>query len=118
MRTRIAITTVIELLMFTIFNACGGGGGGGGPSESAVASKVAIRWRGVAGCAGYVVHWGAASRDYTSAFDGGSPAPAPDESLAIAVEVGPPGTYYFAVTCYDNARHESGYSNEISLGVP
>jgi hypothetical protein len=84
----------------------------------AVVSEVEVRWQGVAGVSGYVVHWGAASRDYTEALDVGSPAPVTDESLAMVVEVGLPGTYYFAVTCYDGARHESAYSNEISLDVP
>lgn len=119
MRTRAAIATVIELLMLAICNSCGGGGGSNGsPPESTGASKVEVRWHTVPGVAGYVVHWGGASRDYTGALDVGSPAPAADESLAIAVEVGPPGVYYFAVTCYDDARYESAYSNEISLGVP
>jgi hypothetical protein len=34
--------------------------------------------------------------------------------ITYKVEGLQPGTYYFAVTAYENSRNESGYSNEVS----
>jgi hypothetical protein len=119
------VAAVTALLLLATGNGCGGGGGGGvgggesteSPPDSAVASTVALRWLPVANVAGYVVHWGTASLDYTSAVNVGRITPGTDGSVEVAVEAGAPATYYFAVTCYDGAGNESAYSNEIALDL-
>ncbi len=77
------------------------------PHESAT---VTVGWGAntEANLAGYKVHWGTASRSYsTNAF-----VPAPATQLAISNLTG--GTYYFAVTALNTAGLESAYSDEIA----
>jgi hypothetical protein len=61
--------------------------------------------------AGYKVYWGRASRTYTN-----SPIPtvAVMTSPTFTTSVLANGTWYFAVTAYNTAGMESGYSNEVS----
>jgi hypothetical protein len=67
--------------------------------------------------AGYKVYWGTASRTYTN-----TPQPTVPVSPTPTYTVGglANGTYYFAVTAFNNAGQESGYSNEVSavISVP
>jgi len=57
---------------------------------------------------GYKVHWGTVSRNYNNTVDVGNATSYHVENLQTMVK------YFFAVTAYDTARNESGYSVEIS----
>jgi hypothetical protein len=61
--------------------------------------------------AGYKVYWGKATGVYTN-----SPIPtvAPSATPTYTTPVLANGTWYFAVTAYNTAGLESGYSNEVS----
>jgi hypothetical protein len=63
-----------------------------------------------AGAAGYKLYRGTASHGYDSVTDVGNATSFTVTGLAA-------GTYYFAVTAYDAARVESGYSNEVVFQV-
>lgn len=60
--------------------------------------------------AGYRAYWGTASRSYGPPVNVGL-------STTYIVPGLAPGTYYFAVTAYNSAGYESGYSNEVSATV-
>ena len=62
--------------------------------------------------AGYKVHWGTSSGNYTASKDVGKTTTC---TLTGLVEG---KTYYFAATAYDGNSNESGYSNQISYTVP
>jgi len=63
--------------------------------------------------AGYKVHRGTASRNY----DFSVIVTAPDTSTTISGLIA--GTkYFFAVTAFDTAGNESGFSNEASIMIP
>jgi hypothetical protein len=57
--------------------------------------------------AGYKVHMGTSSGNYTTVVDIGNVTTYTVSNLA-------PGTYYFVVTAYDSSNIESGFSNEAS----
>jgi hypothetical protein len=65
--------------------------------------------------AGYKLYYGGASRllqPYTVTI------PIPDKTaITFSIELNP-GTYFFALTAYDLASNESGYSNEVSTIIP
>ena len=99
--------------------ACGGGGGSSGGSGEPIGtiSSLAIRWVVVPGVAGYSVHWGRTPGDYTHTVDVGMPR---DESGVLTYVLDgleAPGTYYFAMTSYDDAGQTSTFSNEIAVAV-
>lgn len=79
---------------------------------------VALTWSGDDAVAGYVVHWGNATRTY--AHDVDVLKPAADAQGRITVVVALDGadaapTYYFAITSYDAAHDSSELSNELSI---
>ena len=57
--------------------------------------------------AGYRVHYGNSSREYTNSIDTGNTT----EYTVLGLQGG--ATYYFALTAYDYSGNESGYSDEI-----
>ena len=57
--------------------------------------------------AGYLVHYGTASRTY------GAPINVGNATSYTLTGLTPDIRYYFAVTAYDTAYNESGYSNEV-----
>ena len=61
---------------------------------------------------GYKLHIGTASRSYTQNIDVGKLTNYQASNLTDG------STYYFAVTSYDTAGLESGYSNEVSKVLP
>ncbi|NWG13123.1 MAG: fibronectin type III domain-containing protein [Acidobacteria bacterium] len=61
--------------------------------------------------AGYKVYYGTASRTY------GPPVTIGLQTTYTVTNL-PPGTYYFAVTAYNTAGLESGFSNEVSANIP
>jgi hypothetical protein len=62
--------------------------------------------------AGYRVHYGTASGSYTTVVD------VHKVTTAIVTGLTAGQTYYFAVTAYNAANNESGYSNQVSYSVP
>ncbi len=62
--------------------------------------------------AGYKVHYGSASGNYTASVDAGNVTTTTVPNLADGA------TYYFAVTAYDGSLVQSGYSNEVVGTVP
>lgn len=58
--------------------------------------------------AGYKLYYGTASRDYSHTIDLGQVNSYQVHNLQDGVK------YYFAVTAYDIAGNESGFSNEVS----
>ena len=59
---------------------------------------------------GYKVHYGSASGLYTTTVDVGN-------VTSYTLNVTQSGTYYIAVTAYDNLQNESDYSNEVSTTI-
>jgi hypothetical protein len=64
--------------------------------------------------AGYKVYWGRSSGHYDN-----TPVPtvAPSPNPTFTTPALPNGTWYFAVTAYNTAGMESGYSNEVSKTI-
>jgi hypothetical protein len=62
--------------------------------------------------AGYNIYWGVDSRAYGTSHTIDDPA-----ITSWDVDI-PPGTYFFALTAFDAAGSESGYSNEVIKTIP
>ena len=102
--------------------ACGGGGGSGAGSTDDVGSAnngIQIRWVAAPGVAGYVIHWGVRSAEYSEMVDVGLPT-AGDAGVVsyVLYALESPGTYFFAMTSYDESGVMSSFSNEIAVEVP
>jgi hypothetical protein len=110
----------LVLVAFALFViACGGGSGSdSGVHDGGVSHAVVLRWRSDAAIAGYVIHWGHVSGDYTNALDVGSPPVDGDGVTSFLLEVGASGTISFAITSYDDEFAMSAFSNELSADVP
>lgn len=67
--------------------------------------------------AGYKLHWGQESREYTDSLDLGPRARDVQFTVTIG-EIIPGKTYYFTATAYDGAGNKSAYSNEVFKLVP
>lgn len=61
--------------------------------------------------AGYKVYYGTAPRTYSAVVDAGNVTTFTAANLTAGV------TYYFAVTAYDAAGSESGFSNEVTVAL-
>src|SRR3990170_6672109 len=61
--------------------------------------------------AGYKIHYGTTSGNYTTVIDVGNVTTYTVTNLTNNV------TYYFATTAYDSSGNESGYSNEVSKTI-
>jgi hypothetical protein len=68
--------------------------------------------------AGYKIHYGTGSRNYTSSVDVGKPPTINGSVNATLTGFVPGTTYYFAATAYDTNGFESDYSNEVVWTVP
>jgi hypothetical protein len=118
---RFLLGVALALLMV----ACGSGGGGsgfdgddGGGGDSAATGSVVIRWQRSSDADGYVIHWGDQSGVYVHELDVGLPMGS-DGVLSFVLDgVRTPATVFFALTSYDAAGAESGFSNELSTFVP
>jgi PKD repeat protein len=79
----------------------------------ASAGSVNLAWDAVSSSslAGYKIHYGSAAGSYTAALDVGNRTSYTVPNLTDGA------TYYFAVTAYDTARSESGFSNQVSAKV-
>jgi hypothetical protein len=73
----------------------------------ALAASLTLAWDPSSGATGYIVHYGSASRKYTST------AEVPNATTAALSGLDPAQVYYMAVTAYDDAGNESDFSNEI-----
>jgi hypothetical protein len=125
MRTRTVFASAAALLVLASCTSCGGGGGssgsaGGGGAPTSTAD-VAITWRTTdESVAGYVVHWGTASRDYAHDVDVSKPTEDAQGTVRVVIALPTEAfdtTYYFAISSYDAAGDASAYSNELSIGV-
>jgi hypothetical protein len=82
--------------------------------SSAMAASVALVWdpNTEPGLAGYKIHWGTSSGNYTSSMDVGNTT----TCTIDGVQEGK--TYYFVATAYDGQGNESEYSNQVTFTVP
>ena len=91
-------------------------------SSNVFAAEVVINWQPstdpdpgngqvVSGIGGYKVHRGAISGNYTKVTDVGNVTTWSLDNVDIGTH------FYVAVTAYDNAGNESGYSNEVECNV-
>jgi hypothetical protein len=62
--------------------------------------------------AGYTIHYGTQSQNYTSAIEVTNPG-----LTSYVVENLPAGTYYFAVSAYTSSGEASSYSPQVSVTV-
>jgi hypothetical protein len=85
-----------------------------GFATDALASNVTLAWdpNPEPDIAGYRVHWGVGSGQYSYSQDVGTETIATIENLDRGV------TFYFAVTAYNTAQLESEFSDEVSFAVP
>ncbi len=60
--------------------------------------------------AGYKIYYGAISHFYSYVIDAGN-------NTSFTVSNLPAGTYYFAVTTYDQSGNESDFSNEVPKSI-
>lgn len=77
------------------------------------AARIKVSWQPnpEADIAGYRVHYGAASREYTTTVDAGN--------VTNLIMVVPDGqTLFFAITAYNTSQLESDYSNELAWPPP
>lgn len=84
--------------------------------EAHAAGRAVLTWEAntEADLAGYKVYTGTASGEYGPPIDVGLTATpqSPTHTIELA-----DGTYYFAVTAYDDSGNESGYSNEVGKKI-
>ena len=73
----------------------------------ALAAPLVLAWDAAAGATGYIIHYGNASRSYTSTVNVGN------TTMPSLSALDPAKVYYIAVTAYDDAGNESTFSNEI-----
>ena len=85
-----------------------------GSARSALGGQVILAWdpNPEPDVAGYRLYYGFASGVYTANVDAGNAATHTIDGLDDG------RTHYFAVTAYDRAGNESGYSNEVSFTPP
>jgi hypothetical protein len=74
-----------------------------------LAASVTLAWNPVTESTGYKVYYGSASRTYNAPIDVGN-------KTGYTIANLPPGTYFFAVTAY-NDYGESGFSSEVSAPI-
>lgn len=108
--------------MFIAVTGCGGGGTGGvtgvgGTGGGTVSLAATLSWSPVTTntdgselteLAGYRVHYGTESGNYTVSVDIADPTAA----SAVIANLQAGTIYYFAVTAYDTSGNQSEYSNE------
>jgi len=82
--------------------------------DEAFCAQATLAWdpETVSGLAGYRVHYGTVSENYSFVVDAGNQTTATITGLTTGA------TYYFAATAYNTAGAESTYSNEVSYTVP
>ena len=70
-----------------------------------------------ANLAGYKIHYGTSSGNYTTVIDAGLPDPVDSRVHATVDNLTEGNTYYFAAMAYDSNGNESDFSQEVSYTV-
>lgn len=80
----------------------------------AFCAQVTLVWdpESVSGLAGYRIHYGTVSKNYSFTADAGT------QTTATVTGLTEGATYYFATTAYDTGGSESAFSNEVTYTVP
>jgi hypothetical protein len=68
--------------------------------------------------AGYMLHYGTSSREYTDSIDVGSPTPTNGRIYASVDQLEAGKTYFFTVTAYNSAGSQSSYPSEVICSIP
>ena len=108
------ITRTIKKLIFLLFlisialPGCGGGGDGSGGGGGGGTITLAWDANTESDLAGYKVYYGTASGSY------GTPVNVGNVTTYQLTGLTPGQVYYLALTAYDPAGYESGFSNEVS----
>jgi hypothetical protein len=109
---RVLVCSFCLLALTLVFAAPGRGA----EVQGTTGNAVSLAWdaNSESDLAGYKVYWGRQSRQYDN-----SPVPtvAPSASPTFTTPALMNGTWYFAVTAYNTAGLESGYSNEVSTTI-
>ena len=134
MSTKRRLLSALTLILMASLAGCGGGGGdatdpptagapapapapGPAPSPAPATATVSLAWTAPSDSrvVGYRVYYGTASQSYLQSFGAGLNA---GGTPALTIRNLQANTrYYFAVTSYDAASNESGYSAEVSKVV-
>jgi hypothetical protein len=94
-----------------------------GPTASSTNKSVTLSWSppthnsdgsSITNLAGYTLHYGTASQDYTGSIEITSPT---QTSYVLSDNGFPPGTYYFAISAYNAQQVSSSLSSEVSVTV-
>lgn len=113
--------SIAACALVAVIGASCGGGGDGEEEATNSAIDVAVTWRAnEPAVAGYVVHWGTASRTYSHDIDVQMPASDTDGLIMVAIRLDPDDsepTYFFAITAYGSDGASSGYSNEVLMAA-
>lgn len=103
---------LLLLAIATLLIACGGAGGG--PGSTVPSYTAALTWNPpvpTTNLSGYRVYFGTSSGAYGQGISVGNVTTYTMTGLAS-------GSYYFAVTAFDDFGNESPYSNEASKLIP
>lgn len=104
-------------------NAFTGSVGSAGATASSPTDKTTLSWSAptrnsdgsqITNLAGYTLHYGTASQDYTGSIEITSPTAT---SYVVSGSSFPPGTYYFAISAYNAQQVSSSLSGEVSVTV-
>lgn len=132
----------LAALICTGLAACGGSGSGpaasasGGPTgsvssgssdpssvPSSDSKSITLSWSpptqnsdgsSLTNLAGYTLHYGTASQDYTGSIEITDPT---KTSYVVSDTSFPPGTYYFAISAYNAQQVSSSLSGEVSITI-
>lgn len=126
---RIAQFAMVALVCIGL-TACGGSGGTAAASSSTTGSSAAatdkavtLSWNpptensngtSLTNLAGYTLHYGTTSQDYTGSIEITSPT---QTSYVVSDSNFPAGTYYFAISAYNEQQVSSSLSGEISVTI-
>jgi len=98
-------------------------GSAGGTQPSATDKSTTLSWNAptrnsdgsqITNLAGYTLHYGTASQDYTGSIEITSPTAT---SYVVSSSTFPRGTYYFAISAYNAEQISSALSGEITVTV-
>lgn len=108
-----ASALLLRATISIILSACGGGGGDT-PQQPMDSGSAVLRWDPVTApnLAGYHVHYGTMSGNYSEVVDVGLVTTFEVTSLKRGT------SYYFAATAYDASGNSSFYSNEVIKDIP